>query len=97
MRLEHVLVAVALVFYSGPTWAQPRASGATLDRMLPEIRAQHLGRLSEAETHVGPDGQKHYRVKWVTPRGQILFFDVNSNTGHHQDTADVENQHPQGP
>jgi len=93
--LAPVIVATLTVFMA-TSRAQQTASGATLDRMLPEIRAQHPGRLSDAAPHVGSDGQTHYRVKWITPSGRILYFDANSNTGRHRDTSDDESGQPLG-
>ena len=64
-------VAIALV---AP--AQAASGGETLDRMLPELRAEHPGRLVDAETRTGPNGHSHYHIKWMTPDGRILFFDL---------------------
>lgn len=89
MRLFLVIAIVgAPQSIIGPARAQQMAENATLDRILPEIRAQHPGRLSDAERHVGMDGQTHYRVKWVTPSGRIIFLEADPNTGRHRDTSE---------
>lgn len=56
--------------------AQAAGGDETLDRMLPELRAEHPGRLVDAEARTGPDGRTHYHIKWMTPDGRILFFDL---------------------
>ena len=54
-----------------------------LDRILPEVRRSHPGRFYDAEgPFSGPDGQMHYRLKWMTPEGRVLWFDANARTGH---------------
>ena len=56
-------------------WRSPRrlrrahGDGETLDRILPDIRAAHPGRLSDAEPWTDDDGRTHYRIKWMTPEG----------------------------
>jgi hypothetical protein len=63
----------------------PAAASArgTLDSILPEIRAQHPGRLSDAEPWTDGEGNTHYRIKWMTPEGRILFFDADARTGRY--------------
>jgi hypothetical protein len=57
--------------------------GPSLDRILPQIRQQHPGTFYDAEGPFwGPDGQPHYRVKWMTPQGRVVWFDANARTGH---------------
>src|SRR5580693_7368735 len=53
-----------------------------LDRILPEIRRNHPGRFYDAEgPFMGSDGQMHYRVKWMTPDGRVVWFDADARTG----------------
>src|SRR5690242_12068345 len=53
-----------------------------LDRILPEVRRSHPGRFYDAEgPFQSPDGQVHYRLKWMTPEGRVLWFDTNARTG----------------
>jgi hypothetical protein len=72
-----VFVAV-LAFLAGPA-----AARGTLDSILPEIRAQHPGRLSDAEPWTDSDGRTHYRIKWMTPEGRILFFNADADSGRY--------------
>src|SRR5689334_5603767 len=54
----------------------------SLDRILPEIRREHPGRFYDAEgPFMGGDGQMHYRVKWMTPDGRVVWFDADARTG----------------
>src|SRR5215472_4065952 len=57
-------------------------SAEPLDRILPEIRRNHPGRFYDAEgPFMGGDGQMHYRVKWMTPEGRIVWLDTDAHTG----------------
>lgn len=65
-------------------WRYYRSDGSAqpLDRILPEIRRNHPGRFYDAEgPFMGSDGQMHYRVKWMTPEGRVVWFDANARTG----------------
>jgi len=70
----------------------PAAASArgTLDSILPEIRAAHPGRLSDAEPWTDGEGNTHYRIKWMTPEGRILFFDADARTGRYTSTGGNE-------
>ncbi len=59
----------------------------TLDSILPEIRAQHPGRLSDAEPWTDSEGRTHYRIKWMTPEGRILFFNADADSGRYTDSG----------
>lgn len=53
-----------------------------LDRVLPEVRRTHPGRFYDAEgPFQGADGQMHYRLKWMTPDGRVVWFDADARTG----------------
>ena len=53
-----------------------------LDRILPEIRRTHPGTFYDAEgPFTGPDGEMHYRLKWMTPDGRVVWYDANARTG----------------
>ena len=53
-----------------------------LDRILPEVRRSHPGTFYDAEgPFTGADGEMHYRLKWMTPDGRIVWFDANARTG----------------
>jgi hypothetical protein len=59
-----------------------RGGPQPLDRILPEIRRDHPGRFYDAEgPFMGGDGQMHYRVKWMTPDGRVVWFDADARTG----------------
>src|SRR5580698_2188909 len=72
---------LALMAFGSPALAQRWGGGETLDRILPQIRAHHPGRLSDAEPFVGEDGDTHYRIKWMTPEGRIIYFDADGRSG----------------
>ncbi len=69
-----------LLALAGPASAR---GGGTLDSLLPGIRAAHPGRLSDAEPFTASDGSTHYRIKWMTPEGRILYFDADARTGRY--------------
>jgi hypothetical protein len=68
--------------------AGPAAARGTLDSILPDIRAQHPGRLSDAEPWTDSDGRTHYRIKWLTPEGRILFFNADADSGRFSSSGD---------
>jgi hypothetical protein len=53
-----------------------------LDRILPAIRSSRAGRFFDAEGPF-PDaaGGWHYRIKWLTPEGRIVWLDADARTG----------------
>lgn len=84
MQLRVFLAVIPVVFaLASPTRAQQLADGTTLDRILPDIRAAHPGRLSDAQPWVDENGRTHYRIKWMTPEGRILYFDADARTGRY--------------
>ena len=53
-----------------------------LDRILPQIRSGHPGRFYDAEgPFADPYGGWHYRVKWLTPDGRIVWYDADARSG----------------
>ena len=65
-------------------WGQPgyEPQVRSLDRLLPEIRRSHPGRIYDAEgPFAGADGQMHYRLKWMTPEGRIVWLDADARSG----------------
>jgi hypothetical protein len=62
---------------------QPAASAVQpLDRILPLIRQGRPGRFYDAEgPFPGGDGLYHYRIKWLTPDGRVIWLDTNARTG----------------
>lgn len=53
-----------------------------LDRVLPAVRAGRPGQFYDAE---GPfpdaNGQYHYRIKWLTPEGRVVWLDTDARSG----------------
>ena len=76
-RFFRVLFPLVLAMVA-PAWAR-----GTLDNILPQIRAQHPGQLSDAEPWTDGEGNPHYRIKWMTPEGRILYFDADARTGRY--------------
>jgi hypothetical protein len=79
------LAPVAARAQSDDDWRSYPSAGngaEPLDRILPEIRRNHPGRFYDAEgPFMGGDGQMHYRVKWMTPEGRIVWLDTDARTG----------------
>lgn len=53
-----------------------------LDRILPQLRNGYPGTFYDAEGPY-PDemGNPHYHIKWLTPRGQVIWLDTDARTG----------------
>jgi len=53
-----------------------------LDRILPNVRAGRPGRFYDAEGPF-PDGYGgyHYRIKWLTPQGRVIWLDADARSG----------------
>ncbi len=76
----------AFLVFGGAVFCAPPPALAqnvqTLDRILPQIRRAYPGKMSDAE---GPftdaNGQAHYRIKWVTPDGRVIWIDADARTG----------------
>ena len=73
--------------------AQAEHGGTTLDRILPEIRAAHPGRLSDAQPWTDENGRTHYRIKWVTSEGRVLYFDADARTGRISNSGGDDGEH----
>jgi hypothetical protein len=86
-RLVFLLFAAASIFGAAPAYAQgrmmPRSDVQTLDRILPGVASRYPGTFYDAE---GPfpdaSGALHYRLKWMTPEGRIIWLDTDARTGH---------------
>jgi hypothetical protein len=67
-----------------PAVAQPRRAPDVqpLDQVLPQIRRHHPGTFYDAD---GPftdeGGNPHYRLKWMTPEGRVIWLDTDARTG----------------
>ena len=92
-RIFLVLAALALAL---ATPARAERDGETLDRILPEIRAAHPGRLSDAQPWVDANGRAHYRIKWMTLEGRILYFDADARSGHVSNSGGDDGEHWRG-
>jgi hypothetical protein len=98
MKFRVFLGLAALQFaLVAPASAQRMADGETLDRILPDIRAAHPGRLSDAEPWTDDNGRTHYRIKWMTPEGRILYFDADARTGRYSSSGGERDVHDGGP
>ena len=80
---------VALLTSVTPGWAQepyPRGDYGSqvqpLDRILPNVRNGRPGRFYDAEGPF-PDatGGYHYRIKWLTPEGRVIWLDADARSG----------------
>lgn len=97
MRFRSFLVLPALLLaLAAPAQAQRVGAGETLDRILPEIRAAHPGRLSDAQPWIDENGRAHYRIKWMTPEGRILYFDADARTGRFSSSGGDAGEHWRG-
>ena len=83
-----ILVSAAAVLE--PATAQPNRarqgvqSGEvqSLDQILNGIRRERPGSLADVEgPNFGPSGEPHYRLKWLTPDGRVLWLDTDARTG----------------
>jgi uncharacterized membrane protein YkoI len=90
-------IAVSLTFSGLLLWAsasigkaqpgQERADNPStdvgpLDRLLPTIRRSHPGELSDAHGPINDaSGAPHYHLKWITPGGDVFWFDVDAQSG----------------
>jgi hypothetical protein len=86
-----ILVALVLgAALTSPSTAQPyRArqgvqSGEvrSLNEILNGIRRERPGSLADVQgPNAGPQGEPHYRLKWLTPDGRVLWLDTDARTG----------------
>lgn len=53
-----------------------------LDRLLPSVRRGHPGTFYDAQgPELGPHGGYHYRLKWLTPQGRVVWLNTDARTG----------------
>lgn len=89
MRCRSVLAVLVLVAGGvAPAAAQPRHESGRergarpLDELLPHVRSAHPGTFYDAQGPFrGPDGRLHYRLKWLTPSGRMIWLDTDAATG----------------
>ena len=81
MRARVVLGLMYLLALASPAPAEDRRP-TPLDRLLPEIRRTTPGTFYDAEgPYPGLDGQMRYHLKWMTPDGRIVWFEVDARSG----------------
>ena len=81
-----VLLAFLAVAAVGlqPALAQPRRAPDVqpLDRVLPQMRREHPGTFYDADGPFNDEGgNPHYRLKWMTPEGRVIWLDTDARTG----------------
>jgi hypothetical protein len=85
MRARVFSGLLLLIALASPAFAADRQAegGRSFDRILPEIRRHTPGTFYDAEgPFVGQDGQSRYRIKWMTPEGRIIWYEVDARNGH---------------
>jgi len=79
------LVFLALVAFGfSPAAAQPRRAPGVqpLDRVLPQVRDRYPGTFYDADGPFNDEGgNPHYRLKWMTPEGRVIWLDTDARTG----------------
>ena len=74
-----LLALLAPLLLAAPAAGQPVQP---LDRLLPEVRRTHPGQFYDADgPHPGAGGSQHYHLKWMTPEGRIVWYDMDARTG----------------
>ena len=84
MRARVVSCLLLLFALAAPAFAADRQAVGrpSFDRILPEIRRHTPGTFYDAEgPFTGQDGQARYRIKWMTPEGRIVWFEVDAQRG----------------
>jgi hypothetical protein len=85
MRARVVSGLFLLIALASPAFAADRQGEGrpSFDRILPEIRRHTPGTFYDAQgPFVGQDGQSRYRIKWMTPEGRIIWFEVDAQRGN---------------
>jgi hypothetical protein len=89
ISLIFAVFAVGCVSASADAKPVRDGDGPSLDRILPQIREHHPGTFFDAEgPFIGSDGRQHYRVKWMTPQGRVIWFNADARTGQVTDGDD---------
>ncbi|HEV2561909.1 MAG TPA: hypothetical protein VGT78_07185 [Rhizomicrobium sp.] len=83
MRISALLVFSALVLGATTAAADPGRGGVQpLDHILSQMRSGRAGTFYDAD---GPfpdnNGGMHYRIKWLTPEGRLIWLDTDARTG----------------
>jgi hypothetical protein len=73
-----------IAFGFSPASAQPRRAPGIqpLDRVLPQVRDRYPGTFYDADgPFLDEGGNPHYRLKWMTPEGRVIWLDTDARTG----------------
>jgi hypothetical protein len=83
--LAIVLTLFALTAPAAAQWRHPGYAGGQVRRLegiLPGIRSTYPGRFYDAEgPYSDAAGGLHYRIKWLTPEGRVIWLDADARTG----------------
>lgn len=91
-----VFLAVVAAGVASPASAQPRRAPDVqpLDRVLPQVRRDYPGTFYDADgPFIDEGGNPHYRLKWMTPEGRVIWLDTDARTGR---VLGVERRAPRG-
>lgn len=83
MRISALAVFCALALGIVPAAADPGRDGVQpLDHILSQLRSGRAGTFYDADGPF-PDGNggMHYRIKWLTPEGRLIWLDTDARTG----------------
>jgi hypothetical protein len=54
----------------------------SLGDIVDSVRRQRPGNLADVQgPNMGPSGEPHYRLKWVSPNGRVEWLDADARTG----------------
>jgi hypothetical protein len=81
MRIRVLAVLAAIVLSASPAFAA-RGGARSLDWILSHLRSERGGTFYDAQgPFVDANGNMHYRIKWLTPQGQLIWLDTDARTG----------------
>ncbi|HWA31525.1 MAG TPA: hypothetical protein VG867_10510 [Rhizomicrobium sp.] len=85
-RVAFLVFLAALMLGSAPASAQgryaPPPGVVPLDRVLPQVRSRYPGTFYDADgPYMDERGNPHYRLKWMTPEGRVIWLDTDARTG----------------
>jgi hypothetical protein len=70
----------------------------SLGEILNGIRRERPGSLADVQgPNMGPAGEPHYRLKWLTPDGRVLWLDTDARTGRVLGVEGDDRGPPPGP
>src|ERR1700744_2385897 len=85
-RLPFLAFVTTSLLGVAPACAQgrpmPPGDVQRLDRILPNVASHYPGTFYDAEgPYADGNGTLHYRLKWMTPEGRIIWLDTDARTG----------------